>query len=127
VTLDLHRSIDEKGRVTCDQGVIVGCAGGMYENIVEAAAILDGKSVGNGYFDLSVYPSSTPINLAITKDGTAATLMDAGAVMQPAFCGPCFGAGDTPAHNTLSIRHATRNFATREVRNPPADRSRPSP
>ena len=118
VTLDLHRSIDEKGRVTCDQGVIVGCAGGMYENIVEAAAILDGKSVGNGYFDLSVYPSSTPINLAITKDGTAATLMDAGAVMKPAFCGPCFGAGDTPAHNTLSIRHATRNFANREGSKP---------
>ena len=118
VTMDLRRSINEKGEVVCDQGVIVGCAGGMYENIVEAAAILKDKSIGNNYFDLSVYPSSTPINLAITKDGTAATLMDAGAVLKPAFCGPCFGAGDTPAHNTLSIRHSTRNFANREGSKP---------
>lgn len=118
VTMDLCRNINENGDVICDQGVIVGCAGGMYENIVEAAAILEGKSIGNNYFDLSVYPSSTPINLAITKDGTSATLMDAGAVIKPAFCGPCFGAGDTPAHNTLSIRHATRNFSNREGSKP---------
>lgn len=117
-TLDLMRSIGEDGKVHCEQGVIVGCAGGMYENIVEAAAIMKDKSVGNGYFDMSVYPSSTPINLAIVKDGTAKTLLEAGAVVKPAFCGPCFGAGDTPANNTLSIRHSTRNFANREGSKP---------
>ncbi|MBR7081220.1 MAG: hydratase [Oscillospiraceae bacterium] len=118
VKMDLMQSINEKGEVCAQQGVIVGCSGGMYENIVEAAAIIKGKSVGNGYFDLSVYPSSSPIGLAITKDGTAAELMEAGAVIKPAFCGPCFGAGDTPANNTLSIRHATRNFANREGSKP---------
>jgi len=117
VTMDLCRNIVD-GKVTCDQGVIVGCSGGMYENIVEAAAILKDQSIGNGYFDMSVYASSTPINLAITKNGTATTLMEAGAVMKPAFCGPCFGAGDTPANNALSIRHATRNFANREGSKP---------
>ncbi len=117
VTMDLRRNIVD-GKVTCDQGVIVGCSGGMYENIMEAAAILKGGSIGCGYFDMSVYPSSTPISLAITKNGAAATLMEAGCVMKPAFCGPCFGAGDTPAHNTLSIRHATRNFANREGSKP---------
>ncbi|MBE6972245.1 MAG: hydratase, partial [Ruminococcaceae bacterium] len=117
VSMDLRRNIVD-GKVTCDQGVIVGCSGGMYENIVEAAAILKGQSIGNGYFDMSVYPSSTPISLAVTKNGTAATLMEAGCVMKPAFCGPCFGAGDTPANNALSIRHATRNFANREGSKP---------
>ena len=117
VTLDLRHNIID-GKVHCDQGVIVGCSGGMYENIVEAAAILKGGSIGNGYFDMSVYPSSTPISLAITKNGVAATLMEAGCVMKPAFCGPCFGAGDTPANNSLSIRHATRNFANREGSKP---------
>ena len=118
VTLDLRKNIGPDGKVRCEQGVIVGCAGGMYDNIREAAAILKGKSVGDGYFDLSVYPSSTPINLALVKDGTAAELLEAGAVLKPCFCGPCFGAGDTPAHNTLSIRHATRNFANREGSRP---------
>ncbi len=117
VTMDLCRNIVD-GKVTCDQGVIVGCSGGMYENIVEAAAILKNQSIGNGYFDMSVYASSTPINLAITRNGTAETLMEAGAVMKPCFCGPCFGAGDTPANNALSIRHATRNFANREGSKP---------
>ncbi len=117
VTMDLQRNI-VNGKVTCDQGVIVGCSGGMYENIMEAAAILQGGSIGNGYFDMSVYPSSTPISLALTKNGAAATLMEAGCVMKPAFCGPCFGAGDTPANNSLSIRHATRNFANREGSKP---------
>ena len=117
VTLDLRHNIVD-GKVHCEQGVIVGCSGGMYENICEAAAILKGGSIGNGYFDMSVYPSSTPISLAITKNGIAATLMEAGCVMKPAFCGPCFGAGDTPANNTLSIRHATRNFANREGSKP---------
>jgi len=117
VTMDLQRNIVD-GKVVCDQGVIVGCSGGMYENIMEAAAILKDGSIGNGYFDMSVYPSSTPISLAITRNGAAATLMEAGCVMKPAFCGPCFGAGDTPANNTLSIRHATRNFANREGSKP---------
>ncbi|MBO7739697.1 MAG: hydratase, partial [Oscillospiraceae bacterium] len=106
------------GKVVADQGVIVGCSGGMYDNLTEAAAILDGQSVGDGYFNLSVYPSSMPIGMAITRDGTAETLMAAGAVIKPAFCGPCFGAGDTPGHNALSIRHATRNFPNREGSKP---------
>ena len=116
--LDLVGCINAHGEVTCEQGVIVGCAGGMYENISEAADILRGASVGDKYFDLSVYPSSTPISLAVTRDGIAKTLMESGALMKSAFCGPCFGAGDTPAHNTLSIRHATRNFANREGSKP---------
>ncbi len=118
VKLDLRRNINEKGQVAVEQGVIVGCSGGMYENISEATDILTGKSVGSGYFSLSVYPSSTPIGLAMTKDGLSASLMEAGALIKSAFCGPCFGAGDTPANNTLSIRHATRNFANREGSKP---------
>ena len=106
------------GKVTTEQGIIVGCAGGMYENIVEAAAIMDGAGIGSGYFDMSVYPSSAPVSLAITKDGTSAKLMESGAVMKPAFCGPCFGAGDTPCNNGFSIRHATRNFPNREGSKP---------
>ena len=90
----------------------------MYDNLVEAAALVKGKSIGNGYFDLSVYPSSAPVNLAILRDGTAQAYIEAGAVIKPCFCGPCFGAGDTPANNTLSIRHATRNFANREGSKP---------
>ena len=117
VTMDLRKNIVD-GKVTCDQGDIVGCSGGMFENIMETAAILKGQSIGNGYFDMSVYPSSTPISLAITKNGASAALMEAGCIMKPAFCGPCFGAGDTPANNTLSIRHATRNFANREGSKP---------
>ncbi|MBR6952092.1 MAG: hydratase [Oscillospiraceae bacterium] len=118
VTMDLTHVIDGQGRVTCDQGVIVGCAGGMYENLREAAAILKGGSIGDGFFEMSAYPSSAPISRAILRDGTAETLMDAGVLMKSAFCGPCFGAGDTPAHNSLSIRHATRNFANREGSKP---------
>ena len=118
VSLDLLKSINKDGKVICDQGVIVGCSGGMYENIAIASDILEGGSVGNGYFDLSVYPSSAPINLALLKDGTLAKLAETGAVIKPCFCGPCFGAGDTPANNTLSIRHATRNFPNREGSKP---------
>lgn len=123
VEMDLLSNIVD-GKVVVSQGVIVGCAGGMYENLIESAAILAGggedadPGIGNGYFDLSVYPSSAPISIAVTRDGTAAKFMAAGAVMKPAFCGPCFGAGDTPAHNSLSIRHATRNFASREGSKP---------
>ncbi|MDR0905609.1 MAG: hydratase, partial [Oscillospiraceae bacterium] len=118
VKMDLRRNITPDGKIAVEQGVIVGCSGGMYENISVAADILAGKSVGDGYFDLSVYPSSAPVGLAVTKTGLAAILAEAGAVLKPAFCGPCFGAGDTPAHNTLSIRHATRNFASREGSKP---------
>jgi aconitate hydratase len=108
--LDLKRNIKDNG-IYFEQGVIVGCAGGMYENIAEAAAILDGRSVG---MEFSVYPSSAPVSLAVTRSGLSELLALAGAVMKPAFCGPCFGAGDTPSHNSLSIRHATRNFPNRE-------------
>ena len=108
----------QNGRVCVDQGIIAGCAGGMYDNIREAAAILAGKSVGNGAFSLSVYPSSMPINLALLKDGTQGALLEAGALFKPCFCGPCFGAGDVPSNNALSIRHTTRNFANREGSRP---------
>ena len=118
VQMDLRRNIGPDGRIHCDQGVIVGCAGGMYENIAEASDILRNGSIGNGSFDLSIYPSSAPVNLALVKDGIASDLLSSGAVLKPCFCGPCFGAGDTPAHNTLSIRHATRNFANREGSKP---------
>ncbi|NLL38151.1 MAG: hydratase [Clostridiales bacterium] len=113
------------GRVMADQGIIVGCSGGMYDNLAEAAAILEGTPKNrpdslpkNDYFSMSVYPSSAPIALAITKDGTAESLMRAGAIIKPAFCGPCFGAGDTPSNNALSIRHSTRNFPNREGSKP---------
>ena len=118
VSLDLMKCLTPDGKILCDQGVIVGCAGGTFENIAEAAAILEGKSIGNGYFDLSVYPSSMPVNLAAMKAGFCETLVEAGAVIKPCFCGPCFGAGDTPANNALSIRHSTRNFANREGSRP---------
>ena len=118
IKLDLMSCIDSNNKIKCEQGVIVGCAGGMYESLSEAADILKDKSIGNNYFELSVYPSSTPVSLAITRDGIAEILMESGGLIKPAFCGPCFGAGDTPAHNTLSIRHATRNFANREGSKP---------
>ena len=106
------------GKIYVDQGVIAGCAGGMFENICEAAAILDGKSTGDGYFSLSVYPSSVPVNLALLKNGVQGKLLEAGAVFKPCFCGPCFGAGDVPSNNGLSIRHTTRNFPNREGSKP---------
>lgn len=106
------------GKIYIDQGVIAGCAGGMFQNICEAAAILDGKSTGDGYFNLSVYPSSVPVNLALIKNGVQSKLLEAGAVFKPCFCGPCFGAGDVPANNGLSIRHTTRNFPNREGSKP---------
>ncbi|MBR5827503.1 MAG: hydratase [Clostridia bacterium] len=106
------------GKIYIDQGIIAGCAGGMFENICEAASILDGKSTGDGYFSLSVYPSSVPVNLALIKNGVQAKLLEAGALFKPCFCGPCFGAGDVPANNGLSIRHTTRNFPNREGSKP---------
>ncbi len=106
------------GQLLVDQGIIAGCAGGSFENICEAAAILGDHSVGDSYFSLSVYPASTPIQLAIARNGALASLLAAGALSKPAFCGPCFGAGDVPANNGLSIRHTTRNFPSREGSSP---------
>ena len=106
------------GRVYADQGVIAGCSGGLFDNIDEAAQILSGASCGNGYFSLSVYPTSVPVNLELTKIGASAELLKAGAVIKPSFCGPCFGAGDVPANNGLSLRHTTRNFPNREGSKP---------
>lgn len=106
------------GKIMVDQGVIAGCAGGLYENLVEAAAILEGKSTGNGYFALNVYPASIPVSMAVTRNGVAADLLEAGCIMKTAFCGPCFGAGDVPSNNGLSIRHTTRNFPNREGSKP---------
>ena len=106
------------GKLACQQGVIAGCAGGTYSNIVEAAHTLKGASTGYDEFYLSVYPSSQPVFVDLDRKGLLADLMDAGAIVRTAFCGPCFGAGDTPAHNALSIRHATRNFPNREGSKP---------
>ncbi len=106
------------GKIIVDQGIIAGCAGGMFESICEAAAILDGQSTGNDYFSLSVYPSSVPVNLALIKNGVQGKLLETGALFKPCFCGPCFGAGDVPANNGLSIRHTTRNFPNREGSKP---------
>ncbi len=106
------------GKLHVQQGVIAGCAGGGYTNLVEAANALRGKSCGNGEFSLAVYPSSQPVFLDLTRKGYVAELMEAGAIVRTAFCGPCFGAGDTPCNNGLSIRHATRNFPNREGSKP---------
>ncbi len=106
------------GKFMVDQGVIAGCSGGMFDNICEAAAILDNGSIGNSYFSLSVYPSSVPINLALIKNGAQSKLLEAGALFKPCFCGPCFGAGDVPSNNGFSIRHTTRNFPNREGSKP---------
>jgi len=106
------------GGVWADQGVIAGCAGGLFDNITEAADILRGGSCGDGYFTLDVYPTSVPVSLELTKIGAAADLLQSGAVIKPSFCGPCFGAGDVPAHNGLSLRHTTRNFPNREGSKP---------
>ncbi|MBQ6639289.1 MAG: hydratase [Lachnospiraceae bacterium] len=102
------------GKLFVDQGIIAGCAGGGFENICAAADILKGKYIGSDGFTLSVYPASMPIYMELIKNGCAATLMETGAVLKTAFCGPCFGAGDTPANNAFSIRHSTRNFPNRE-------------
>ncbi len=108
----------KKDGVHISQGVIAGCAGGTYENIAEAAEILRGKSCGNGEFELSVYPQSQPVFKCLADNGSVSSLMSSGAIVKTAFCGPCFGAGDTPANNGLSIRHTTRNFENREGSKP---------
>ena len=106
------------GKVYADQGIIAGCSGGTYDNLSEAASILKGKSIGNDYFTMSAYPQSTPVYLATTRNHIAEELLEAGVVIKPAFCGPCFGAGDVPSNNGLSIRHTTRNFPNREGSKP---------
>ncbi len=115
--LDLRSKVSDKG-VYANQGVIAGCSGGIYDNIVEAADILKGGSTGNGYFSLSVYPTSVPTSLELTRQGKTEALLEAGAIIKPSFCGPCFGAGDVPANNGLSLRHTTRNFPNREGSKP---------
>ena len=102
------------GKLYVDQGIIAGCAGGGFEKICAAADILKGASIGADEFTLSVYPASTPIYMELAKNGKLADLMETGAIVKTAFCGPCFGAGDTPANNAFSIRHSTRNFPNRE-------------
>ncbi len=102
------------GKFYVDQGIIAGCAGGGFENICAAADILKGSYIGSDGFTLSVYPASMPVYMELIKNGCAATILETGAVMKTAFCGPCFGAGDTPANNAFSIRHSTRNFPNRE-------------
>ncbi|MCD8342804.1 MAG: hydratase [Oscillospiraceae bacterium] len=117
VSLDLTGKLGKRG-LYIGQGIIAGCAGGMYENIAEADAILRSGAIGAGEFALSVYPSSVPVNMELMASGVQQSLMAAGAVFKPCFCGPCFGAGDVPANNTLSARHATRNFPNREGSRP---------
>ena len=106
------------GKLRVSQGIIAGCAGGTYSNVMEAAHILKGHSTGFDEFNLNVYPSSQPVFIETTRNGAVADLMESGAVVKTAFCGPCFGAGDTPANNGLSIRHTTRNFPNREGSKP---------
>ena len=113
----VHFSLRNKvrnGKLYVDQGIIAGCAGGGFENICAAADILKGRSIGADEFTLSVYPASMPVYMELIKNGSAAMLMETGAVLKTAFCGPCFGAGDTPSNNGFSIRHSTRNFPNRE-------------
>ena len=106
------------GKVYADQGIIAGCSGGTYDNLSAAAAIMKDQTIGNDYFTMSAYPQSTPVYMATTRSGIAEELLEAGVVIKPAFCGPCFGAGDVPANNGLSIRHTTRNFPNREGSKP---------
>ena len=113
VKLDLKSKV-RNGRLYVDQGIIAGCAGGGFENICDAADILKGASIGADEFTLSVYPASTPVYMELVKNGAVANLLATGAIVKTAFCGPCFGAGDTPANNAFSIRHSTRNFPNRE-------------
>jgi aconitate hydratase len=118
VQIALTDKIDEEGRIRIDQGIIAGCAGGTYENIMVAAAILGETGAGRDFFSLSVYPGSQPVLLDLTRKGCISRLIASGTVVRTAFCGPCFGAGDVPANKGLSIRHTTRNFPSREGSRP---------
>jgi aconitate hydratase len=117
INLNLTSKV-KNGKIIADQGIIAGCAGGTYDNLCVAGAILEHASIGNDYFTMSAYPQSTPVYMAITRNRIAEKLLEAGVVIKPAFCGPCFGAGDVPSNNGLSIRHTTRNFANREGSKP---------
>lgn len=117
LNFDLRSKI-VNGRLKVDQGVVAGCAGGTFENICDVAEILSNKSIGQGEFNLSVYPASQPVNIQLANNGVLARLLATGATFRTAFCGPCFGAGDVPANNALSIRHTTRNFPNREGSKP---------
>lgn len=118
VQVNLLDKIDDQGRVHTDQGIIAGCAGGTYANIVAASKILKNQNTGNGEFRLSVYPDSLPVYKALADEGIVSDLIESGVIFREAFCGPCFGAGDTPANGELSIRHTTRNFPNREGSKP---------
>ena len=113
VTLDLHKKV-QNGRLLVDQGIIAGCAGGGFENLCAAADILKGRDIGSDAFTMSVYPASMPVYAELVKNGSISRFIDAGVVVKTCFCGPCFGAGDTPSNNAFSIRHSTRNFPNRE-------------
>ena len=118
---DLHLNLWEKvhnGALYADQGTIAGCSGGTYSNIMEAAYLLDGKGTGQDVFNLSVYPSSQAVMMELVRKGAIEKLIASGATIRTAFCGPCFGAGDTPAHGQLAVRHTTRNFPNREGSKP---------
>jgi aconitate hydratase len=118
---DLKLNLNEKfhdGSVWADQGIIAGCSGGIFDNIMAAADIMKDKSIGNGGFTCCVYPESQPVYLELVRNGACEAFMGAGVLMREAFCGPCFGAGDTPANGQLSIRHTTRNFPNREGSKP---------
>ena len=117
LSLNLMSKVHD-GALYADQGTIAGCAGGTYSNIMEAAYLLDGKSTGTGEFALGVYPSSQPVMVDLLRKGAIEKLINAGATIRTAFCGPCFGAGDTPAHGSLAVRHTTRNFPNREGSKP---------
>jgi len=118
---DINFKLTDKikdGRIQVDQGIIAGCAGGGFENLCAAADILKGKYIGNDEFSLSLYPASQPVYIELVRNGTVPTLMETGALVKSAFCGPCFGAGDVPANGAFSIRHSTRNFPSREGSKP---------
>ena len=118
VSMDLVSKVDADGNVHVDQGVIAGCSGGIYENIMTAASVLKDQDCGNAEFRLSIYPDSMPVYKELVRNGAAADLVTSGAIIREAFCGPCFGAGDTPANGEFSIRHSTRNFPNREGSKP---------
>ena len=118
VKMNLLEKIGPDGRIHVDQGVVAGCSGGIYENICVVAQMLRGKSCGNGVFNMSVYPDSMPTYLELVKNGAVADIVSAGGIFRECFCGPCFGAGDTPANDEFSIRHTTRNFPNREGSKP---------
>ena len=118
VQCDLVDKVMKDGKVQADQGIIAGCSGGTYDNLSVAAAIMRGKSIGNDYFTMSAYPQSVPVYMATVRERIVEELLEAGVIIKPAFCGPCFGAGDVPSNNGLSIRHTTRNFPNREGSKP---------